>query len=545
MAQAQTNVRHRGGAERPRSLLDAVHGQPRLQGAAAADRPRQGHALLHAGGPRGARRRRRACGAPMPATTAIRSCRRSRRRPPSSTSRRPSSSAIRSAFELASRIAALAPGRSRPRVLLQFRLGGGRHRAEDRARLLERARARRSARASSAASAAITASASAAFRSAASSTTARRSARCSPASTICRTTYNREQQAFSKGEPEWGAHLADELERIVALHDASTIAAVIVEPMAGSTGVLPPPKGYLQRLRAICDKYGILLIFDEVITGFGRLGHAFAAERYGVVPDMITFAKGVTSGTVPMGGVIVRKGIHDAFMHGPGARHRVLPRLHLFGASARLRRGARDARPLSRRGPVRARARSSSRSGADAAMTLKGLPNVLDIRCVGLDRRHRSRVAARRRRQARLRGDGARLPRRGPHVPHRRRHDRGDAAADRQREPDRRDLRQGGEDHQGGGVADFPLKREVGDPRLDRGEPGGDQVREMIPTPTLPFARGGGALSSWQLLQSETIRLNLSTARARSPSRPTSLFPRGNRHRLPPASHGSGRSRST
>src|SRR5918994_1728447 len=130
-------------------------------------------------------------------------------------------------------------------------------------------------------------------------------------------TYNREQQAFSKGEPEWGGHLADELERIVALHDASTIAAVIVEPMAGSTGVLPAPKGYLQRLRAICDKHGILLIFDEVITAYGRLGHAFAAERYGVVPDMITFAKGVTSGSAPMGGVMVRKGIYDAFMTGP------------------------------------------------------------------------------------------------------------------------------------------------------------------------------------------------------------------------------------
>src|SRR5205085_1557163 len=113
------------------------------------------------------------------------------------------------------------------------------------------------------------------------------------------------------------AHLADDLERIVALHDASTIAAVIVEPMAGSTGVLPAPKDYLQRLRAICDKYGILLIFDEVITGFGRLGHAFAAERYGVEPDMITFAKGITSGTVPMGGVIARSGVHDAFMRGP------------------------------------------------------------------------------------------------------------------------------------------------------------------------------------------------------------------------------------
>src|SRR5271157_3413641 len=130
-------------------------------------------------------------------------------------------------------------------------------------------------------------------------------------------TYDREHQAFTKGEPEWGAHLADELERLVALHDASTIAAVIVEPMAGSTGVLPPPKGYLQRLRAICDKYGILLILSQVITGFGRLGHAFAAERYGVIPDMITFAKGVTSGTVPMGGVIARESLYEAFMQGP------------------------------------------------------------------------------------------------------------------------------------------------------------------------------------------------------------------------------------
>src|ERR1700728_2042111 len=130
-------------------------------------------------------------------------------------------------------------------------------------------------------------------------------------------TYNREHQALTKGEPEWGAHLADDLERIVALHDASTVAAVIVALMAGSTTVLPAPKGYLKRLREICDKYGILLIFDEVITGFGRLGAPFAAERYGVQPDMITFAKGVTSGTVPMGGVIARKHVCDAFMNGP------------------------------------------------------------------------------------------------------------------------------------------------------------------------------------------------------------------------------------
>src|SRR5437660_6395072 len=130
-------------------------------------------------------------------------------------------------------------------------------------------------------------------------------------------TYDRDKQAFTKGEPEYGAHFADELERLVNLHGASTMAAVIVEPMAGSTGVLPAPKGYLKRLREITQKHGILLIFDEVITGYGRLGHAFAAERYGVLPDMITFAKGVTSGAVPMGGVIVRKGIYDAFMNGP------------------------------------------------------------------------------------------------------------------------------------------------------------------------------------------------------------------------------------
>lgn len=125
------------------------------------------------------------------------------------------------------------------------------------------------------------------------------------------------KNAFSRGVPEHGAELADELERIVALHDASTIAAVIVEPMAGSTGVLIPPKGYLQRLRDICTKHGILLIFDEVITGFGRLGTPFAADYFGVTPDIITTAKGVTNGVIPMGAVLVKKEIHDAFMTGP------------------------------------------------------------------------------------------------------------------------------------------------------------------------------------------------------------------------------------
>jgi beta-alanine--pyruvate transaminase len=196
-------------------------------------------------------------------------------------------------------------------------------------------------------------------------------------------TYDREHQAFTKGEPAWGAHLADELERIVALHDPSTIAAVIVEPMAGSTGVLPAPQGYLQRLRAICDKYGILLIFDEVITGFGRLGFAFAAERYGVLPDIITFAKGVTSGTVPMGGAITRRPIYDAFMRGP---EHAIELFHGYTYSAHPLACAAGLATLDvyREEGLFERARTLEPGFADAAMALRGLPNVLDIRTVGL-----------------------------------------------------------------------------------------------------------------------------------------------------------------
>ena len=196
-------------------------------------------------------------------------------------------------------------------------------------------------------------------------------------------TYDRERQGFTKGEPEWGAHFADDLERIVALHGAATIAAVIVEPMAGSTGVLPAPKGYLARLRAICDKHGILLIFDEVITAFGRLGHAFAAERYGVVPDMITFAKGITSGTVPMGGAIVRSGIYDAFMHGP---EQTIELFHGYTYSAHPLACAAGLATLDvyRDEDLFARAKKLEPLWADAAMQLKGLPGVLDIRTVGL-----------------------------------------------------------------------------------------------------------------------------------------------------------------
>ena len=196
-------------------------------------------------------------------------------------------------------------------------------------------------------------------------------------------TYNREQQAFTVGEPAWGAHLADELDRLVALHDASTIAAVIVEPVACSTGVLPPPKGYLERLRAICDKHGILLIFDEVITGYGRLGYAFAAERYGVTPDMITFAKGITSGSVPMGGVLVRKGVYDAFMQGP---EHVIELFHGYTYSAHPLACAAGLATLDlyREEGLFERARKLEKPWAQAAMALKGLPNVLDIRTVGL-----------------------------------------------------------------------------------------------------------------------------------------------------------------
>jgi beta-alanine--pyruvate transaminase len=132
-----------------------------------------------------------------------------------------------------------------------------------------------------------------------------------------RHTHNLEHNAFSKGQPQWGAHLADDLERLCALHDGSNIAAVIVEPVAGSSGILPPPVDYLERLREICDRHGILLIFDEVITAFGRLGESFAAKRFSVTPDIITTAKGLTNGVIPMGAVLAQGKIHDALMTGP------------------------------------------------------------------------------------------------------------------------------------------------------------------------------------------------------------------------------------
>ena len=196
-------------------------------------------------------------------------------------------------------------------------------------------------------------------------------------------TYNRAKQAYSVGEPEWGAELADELNRIIALHDASTIAAVIVEPVAGSTGCLPPPKGYLKRLREITAKHGILLIFDEVITGFGRLGAAFAAERCGIVPDMITFAKGVTNGAVPMSGVLVRKGIYEAHMQGPEYMVELFHGFTYSGHPLAVAAGLATLEVYKDEGLFE-RAKANEAAFAAAMMSLKGKPYVADIRTIGL-----------------------------------------------------------------------------------------------------------------------------------------------------------------
>jgi beta-alanine--pyruvate transaminase len=196
-------------------------------------------------------------------------------------------------------------------------------------------------------------------------------------------THFPEKNAFSRGQPEWGAHLADELERLVALHDPSTVAAVIVEPMAGSTGVLVPPKGYLQRLREITRKHGILLIFDEVITAFGRLGAAFSTEVFGVEPDMITFAKGITSGAVPMGGVIVSNEIYSAFMSGPPG---AVELFHGYTYSAHPLACAAGIATLQlyKDEDLFARAARMAPYFENAMHSLKGVRHVTDIRNIGL-----------------------------------------------------------------------------------------------------------------------------------------------------------------
>ena len=196
-------------------------------------------------------------------------------------------------------------------------------------------------------------------------------------------TYDRAKQAFSRGQPEWGAHLADELERIVTLHDASTIAAVIVEPVACSTGVLVPPKGYLKRLRDICTKHGILLIFDEVITGFGRLGTSVAVDYFDVMPDLVTTAKGLTSGAVPMGAVIARKPIYDAFMTGPDHAIELFHGYTYSGHPLACAAGL-AALDVYAEESLFDHARSLAPYWEDAVHALKGLPHVIDCRNLGL-----------------------------------------------------------------------------------------------------------------------------------------------------------------
>ena len=196
-------------------------------------------------------------------------------------------------------------------------------------------------------------------------------------------THNLEHNAFSKGQPEWGAHLADELERLVALHDASNIAAVIVEPVAGSTGVLIPPKGYLERLRAICDKHGILLIFDEVITGFGRLGTGFATDYFGVKPDLITVAKGITNGTVPMGAVFAREGIYDTFMNAPEGAIELLHGYTYSGHPVACAASLATLDVYEQEGLFQ-RAQELSGYWEEAIHSLKHIPAVIDTRNLGL-----------------------------------------------------------------------------------------------------------------------------------------------------------------
>src|SRR5689334_792451 len=197
-----------------------------------------------------------------------------------------------------------------------------------------------------------------------------------------RHTHDPARNAFTRGLPAHGAELADDLERLVALHDASTIAAVIVEPIAGSTGVVLPPAGYLKRLREICDRHGILLIFDEVITGFGRTGAAFAAQEFGVTPDIITCAKGLTNGAIPMGAVLVSKRIHDAFMAGPAG----IELFHGYTYSAHPAACAAGLATLAiyQQEGLLTRAKQMAPAFEKAVHSLRGSPGVIDVRNYGL-----------------------------------------------------------------------------------------------------------------------------------------------------------------
>jgi len=199
-----------------------------------------------------------------------------------------------------------------------------------------------------------------------------------------RSTHDLARNAYSKGQPAHGAEFADELERIIALHDASNVAAVIVEPMAGSAGVLVPPKGYLEKLRAICDKHGVLLIFDEVITGFGRLGAPFAAHRFNVKPDLLTCAKAINNAAVPMGAVIARNEIHDAIVN--AAPEGAIEFLHGYTYSGHplACAAAVATQKLFAEEKLFERARSMEPHFEAALHSLRGARHVIDIRNIGL-----------------------------------------------------------------------------------------------------------------------------------------------------------------
>ena len=198
-----------------------------------------------------------------------------------------------------------------------------------------------------------------------------------------RHTLDVERNAFSKGLPAHGVDLAEDLERLVGLHGAETIAAVIVEPMSGSAGVILPPKGYLERLRAIADKHGILLIFDEVITGFGRLGKPFATDYFGVTPDLITTAKGITNGAIPMGAVFAKDNIYQALMTGPDNAIELFHGYTYSGHPVACAAGIATLEIYESEGLL-TRAASLEKAWEDALHSLKGLPNIVDIRNLGL-----------------------------------------------------------------------------------------------------------------------------------------------------------------
>jgi beta-alanine--pyruvate transaminase len=198
-----------------------------------------------------------------------------------------------------------------------------------------------------------------------------------------RHTHDPARNAFSRGQPKHGAELADDLERLCALHDPSTIAAVIVEPVACSTGVLVPPVGYLERLRAICDRHGILLIFDEVITGWGRLGQPFASQYFGVTPDLMTTAKGITNGTVPMGAVFMKEDLYQAFMTGPELAIE-MPHGYTYSAHPLACAAGLATLDVYEEEGLLTRAGELGAYWQEQAHSLRGLPNLIDIRDIGL-----------------------------------------------------------------------------------------------------------------------------------------------------------------